>query len=55
MIYNKHKNIKDKTIFKRYAIKLDIDFEVKQHERDGLLFDWNMLLLLGIIVFKQVI
>ena len=41
MIYNKHKNIKDTTIFIRYAIKLEIDFEVEQHKREGLVFDWK--------------
>ncbi len=39
MIYNQHKNLKNTSVFIRYAIKLETDFKVEQHRREGLIFD----------------
>jgi hypothetical protein len=40
MIYNQHKSLRNTSVFIRYAVKLEIDFEVEQHRRVGLIFDW---------------
>ena len=40
MIYNQHKSLRNTLVFIRYAVKLEIDFEVEQHRRVGLIFDW---------------
>jgi hypothetical protein len=39
--YNQHINLKNTSVFIRYRIKLEIDFEVEQHRREGLIFDWK--------------
>jgi hypothetical protein len=41
MIYNQHKSLRNTSVFIRYAVKLEIDFEVEQHRRAGLIFDWK--------------
>ncbi len=41
MIYNQHKSLRNTSVFIRYAVKLEIDFEVEQHRRVGLIFDWK--------------
>jgi hypothetical protein len=41
MIYNQHKSLHNTSVFIRYAVKLEIDFEVEQHRRVGLIFDWK--------------
>ncbi len=41
MIYKQHKSLKNTTLFIRYAMKLEIDFDVELHRREGLVFDWK--------------
>jgi hypothetical protein len=41
MVFNKVKQISDNNMFMRYAIKLEIDFEIEKHKREGIIFDWK--------------
>ena len=39
MTYHKIKQISDNNMFMKYAIKLEIDFEIEKHRRKGIIFD----------------